>query len=1326
MEKPKLTADKTTVAGAPPAKTTEAEITPKLPPLFRKVDWLAFAVTLLFVFVGYYLTLAPEMTLEDSGELAVGSFYAGIPHPPGYPVWTLYTYLWTLLPFGNVAWRVGLGCAVSGAMASALLALVVSRGSSMIIESIDDLKALSRRWEGAICLVSGFVAGTLVGFNGYMWSQSVIVEVYPLSVVSLMLVIVCLLRWTYAPHQYRYLYWAFFSYGICFNNHQSLLVIAMGMEVLIWLADPKVGRELFFWNTVIWALGLLAQPSLLVTNTSVMVIYNIIGISSLAGWIWLVIKTKMRAIEFGRDMTMLVTFGCGAAVLGGITHYVPALNSAGVQVIFAMLGIAAAAALVVLAKMTWSFSKAWLVVLACGGSWLAGAAFYLFLPISGATNPPMQWGYPRTLDGFIHAITRGQYDRIHPTSGVGDTFFEQIGSFFATYGMQLWRFLEGLNNEFGFLYLLIALIIFLFYRKMKRRERVWILGMVSIFICVGPLLVELLNFSSDRQSLELNRVFLTSSHVFVAMSVGYGLTLLAASMVVHFNSLRNVSILAGICALDFAVYALAVNGQPDFNPDRATAYGVLKMVCWMTALICLLVLWHKKLEHDRMLSIGIPGLFVLVSIGLTLAVLVGDQPGKENLGTFFSTVQHAFSPNQYGVPIFAALLLIGAAIVFLIAVFASRQKAPLGITLLVFALMPSYSIMTHWFENEQRNHWFGYWFGHDMFTPPYKDKSGKLSYSAEGRKEAMSGPNGRLVYPEMARDTILFGGTDPGRFAPTYMIFCDSFIPDSCKPKADPAFDRRDVYIITQNALADGTYLQYIRAHYYRSDEYQYDTPFFQELLRGPEERNRDGRFSYTTNFLARLAGNWLDKPLERFGARVEARRRAEGVYPANEIYIPTPEDSQRCFQEYIEDAQRRLMHDKQFPDQPRQIRPGEMVSIVNDRVQVSGQVAVMAINGLLTKVIFDKNPTNEFYVEESFPLEWMYPHLTPFGIIMKINRQPLTELSEEVLQRDHAFWKDYSERLIGNWVDYDTPVKDIAAFAEKVYMRHNFAGFTGDRKFVRDDQAQKAFSKLRSSIGGIYAWRLGMSSGGPTPAQYMPKTEAERQRLIREAEFAFKQAFAFCPYSPEAVFRYVQLLANLGRVDDALLIAETCQKLDPFNGQVASLVEQLKGPRAGNRADAAQIEAQIAQLEKEVKSNPTDYSKAFELATRYWSIQQTEKSLQILDGIVNDPKVDANNVFTVASIYAQMNNLPRLETTLQKLVKLAPNEPEPWYNLAATEASLGKSAEAIKDLRQALTLSALRLKQNSKAHDLRVEAQKDPRFARLQTDPDFQKLISP
>src|SRR5205814_2136123 len=124
--------------------------------------------------------------------------------------------------------------------------------------------------------------------------------------------------------------------------------------------------------------------------------------------------------------------------------------------------------------------------------------------------------------------------------------------------------------------------------------------------------------------------------------------------------------------------------------------------------------------------------------------------------------------------------------------------------------MPTYPIMTHWFNNEQHEHWFGYWFGHDMFTPPFPGPDGKLTYDKKLREEAMKKPGGETIYPEMTRDAILFGGTDPGRFAPTYMIFCDSFIPSKSQPKQDQVFNRRDVYIITQNALADLTYLEYI------------------------------------------------------------------------------------------------------------------------------------------------------------------------------------------------------------------------------------------------------------------------------------------------------------------------------------------------------------------------------------------------------------------------------------------------------------------------------------------------------------------------------------
>ena len=54
--------------------------------------------------------------------------------------------------------------------------------------------------------------------------------------------------------------------------------------------------------------------------------------------------------------------------------------------------------------------------------------------------------------------------------------------------------------------------------------------------------------------------------------------------------------------------------------------------------------------------------------------------------------------------------------------------------------------------------------------------------------------------PAMTTNAVFYGGTDPGRFVPTYMIFC---------PKVRP-----DVFLITQNALADNTYMDVMRDLY--------------------------------------------------------------------------------------------------------------------------------------------------------------------------------------------------------------------------------------------------------------------------------------------------------------------------------------------------------------------------------------------------------------------------------------------------------------------------------------------------------------------------------
>jgi len=271
-----------------------------------------------------------------------------------------------------------------------------------------------------------------------------------------------------------------------------------------------------------------------------------------------------------------------------------------------------------------------------------------------------------------------------------------------------------------------------------------------------------------------------------------------------------------------------------------------------------------------------------------------------------------------------------------------------------------------------------------------------------------------------------------------------------------------------------------------------------------------------------------------------------------SKIQAPTAEDSQQCFKTYLDDARRRFEHDKNAPNEPRQLKPGENVKIVDDKVQISGHVAVWAICGLMTKVIFDKNPDREFYIEECFPLDWMYPHLVPHGLIMKIHRKPLSSLSPEVVAKDREFWTQQQAGMIGDWLTPHTTVKEVCDFVEKVFLRKDLSGFRGDPAFIRSHYATAMYSKLRSSLGGLYHWRIANS-----------KSKEEQQLMIKEADFAFRQSFALSPLNPEAVFRYVNLLVQLVRLDDALLIARTAARLKPKDAQIQNLITELERIRS-------------------------------------------------------------------------------------------------------------------------------------------------------------------
>jgi thioredoxin-like negative regulator of GroEL len=1260
-DKSKAQAPKPSTAKTPP--TTPVPVVPiKVPPMFRKMDWIALLITFGAVWAVYLWTLAPNLTLEDSGELCTGAYYAGIPHPPGYPFWSIYAYFWTVIvPFGNVAWRVEVGQSFAAAMGCGLLALMVSRGGSMMIEGIEELKTINRRWENSICIVSGVVAGLLLGLGGFMWKESVVINRISLFGVPWLLAMIALLmRWAYAPQQKRYLYLAMLIYGWCATIHQSLILSAIGVEFLIILASPRLGRDMLLlgnclvYGIIVCFIAAGNIPALNAMTNTEKIIFHLVGLLSIAACGWLIAKTQKMLTE-------------------------------------------------------------WKTVILMGIMWVFGILVYFYEPVSGMTDPPMQWGYPRTVEGFFHALSRGQYG-----TGEGTNLLQDPSRFV----YQLWYLAQGLAESFSWVYLFVGLIPFLFLMKMHKRERAWIIGLASIYFCLAVQLVIVLNVSPDRSTSELNKVFFTASHAVFAMMIGYGLVILTAYVATHYEKLRRWCFVGGAVAAVLAVYCLVdAIGKLFFGQA-----GQLK------------ISWLPSWSGWDFLAFGPNGQFTVSEI--------------------FHWIAQAFTKDQYGLPVFANLILIALTVIFIIAILVYRKRGPVFILLAIFVIAPLCSGMSHWYKSEQRNHWFGYWFGHDMFTPPFTDpKTGQLSYDNDLRNQLLKdSANARLIYPEMARNTILFGGTDPGRFCPTYIIFCESFIPHWCQPEQDQKFDRRDVYIITQNALADGTYLDYLRAQYNRSK--QIDPPFFSELLKQwwwafvcppialsliwivgefivkAPNRKRNAIViisiwsvifvivlfhgaGISVKGLSKTAYNILDVPFTKWGAHVEKKRRAEGVYPPNEIYIPSEEDSRNSFSDYMQDAQQRMMHDQQFPNEPRQIRPGEDVHNDNGRVQVSGQTAVMMINGLLCKTIFDQNPTNEFYVEESFPLDWMYNYETPFGVIMKINRQPVTELSESVFKLDHEFWSKYSARLCGDWITYDTSVQQIADFVERTYIKNNYQGFIGDRKFIRDEDAQKAFSKLRSSQAGMYAWRVGPQC----PPEYRQKSEETQKALIRETDFAFKQAFAFCPYSPEAVYRYVNFLLQLGRLDDAAIIAKTCVKLDPYNDQIKGLINQLEEFKK-QTAQRTQMQGQVEQMEAEARAHPTNFQNIFGLASYYMQIQQTNRVIELFDHMLASPGVTPNEINAIAQFYAQIKDMARLEATLEKYVLALPDQPEPRYDLAALQAMTGKTDASFKNLRAALAMSTARLKTNAAATDLMGKARDDWRFNSLRTSAEFQKLI--
>jgi tetratricopeptide (TPR) repeat protein len=228
---------------------------------------------------------------------------------------------------------------------------------------------------------------------------------------------------------------------------------------------------------------------------------------------------------------------------------------------------------------------------------------------------------------------------------------------------------------------------------------------------------------------------------------------------------------------------------------------------------------------------------------------------------------------------------------------------------------------------------------------------------------------------------VYIGGTAAGRFIPTLL-----------NETADPS-ERR--IVITQNALADGTYLDYFAFQY------------------------------------------------------------------SEQIAVPTHEQSQAAFKAFVEEAQKRFEHDRDFPDEPKQVRNGETLALKEGRFSVGGAQAVMDINEGILKAFMKSNPDLTFAMEESFPFKSLYPNANPLGPIFEVGDKAPATLSPQDANAALQYWQSTASELTSDPIS----VNSKEALKPYSHMAKAQAAFFNERGLT--EQAERAYQIARQIYPG-------------------------------------------------------------------------------------------------------------------------------------------------------------------------------------------------------------------------------------------------------------------
>jgi tetratricopeptide (TPR) repeat protein len=248
----------------------------------RAAIWATVFVLSLALYAG---TLAPTVTLVDSGELTVAVRTLGVAHPPGFPLYVLLAHLVALLPLGAAALRVNFASALFGALAAAVAALAIYEALRAAPEVRPNRqagrkqkasRAASRPEMPAPDRATAFAAvsaGLTFCASRTLWAYATIAEVYTLNTLLIAALAAAMLRWRrlaleqgpmarsgagggHRRHD-RWLFAAAFAFGLGLGVHH--VTVALTLPACAVLALMTEGRRMFAGRRLLvaaaWALA---------------------------------------------------------------------------------------------------------------------------------------------------------------------------------------------------------------------------------------------------------------------------------------------------------------------------------------------------------------------------------------------------------------------------------------------------------------------------------------------------------------------------------------------------------------------------------------------------------------------------------------------------------------------------------------------------------------------------------------------------------------------------------------------------------------------------------------------------------------------------------------------------------------------------------------------------------------------------------------------------------------------------------------------------------------------------------------------------------------